>query len=71
MNPIIILGGLGILGFALMGMKKGPTYLREPNPMEPLPIDEPRPFTPGDPGDPDDPWRVEFIPGFQIPGRVA
>jgi hypothetical protein len=25
MNPLLVIGGLGILGFALMGLKKKPT----------------------------------------------
>ena len=71
MNPLLIFGGLGILGFALMGLKKKPTYSSftsfEPD-VVPMPM--PRPYEPS-PSDSDDPWRIASVPGFQIPGRVA
>ena len=60
MNPLLVIGGLGILGFALMGLKKKPTSTYSTYmPYEPSPSDS------------DDPWRIASVPGFAIPGRVA
>ena len=70
MNPLLILGGLGILGFALMGLKKKPTYSSF-RPYGPdIPTSPYRPYEPS-PSDSDDPWRIASVPGFAIPGRVA
>ena len=75
MNPLLIFGGLGILSFALMGMKKKSTsstfipHGPDVVPM-PMPTPTPRPWEPS-PSDSDDPWRIASVPGFQIPGRVA
>ena len=55
MNPLLIIGGLGILGFALMGYKKKTKSV--------LPD---RPRYEGSPSDPDDPWRL-----MRVPGRLA
>ena len=57
MNPLLILGGLGILGFVLMGYKKKPAW----TPVPYLP-------TPGVP-DPNEPpaWSRLAV----VPGRIA
>ena len=60
MNPLLVIGGLGILGFALMGLKKKPTYRGTP-------YDPTIPTAPYDP----DVGRIASVPGFAIPGRVA
>ena len=74
MNPLLIFGGLGILGFALMGLKKkrtSSTFI----PFAPDVPTAPRgtPYDPTIPTAPYDPdvGRIASVPGFAIPGRVA
>jgi len=60
MNPLLIIGGLGILGFVLMGYKKKPAqswvpYLPEPGPSFPQ--------------DPNEPPRLSRL--TVVPGRIA
>ena len=56
MNPLLIIGGLGILGFVLMGYKKKPAWT-------------PVPYIPGTPYDPNEPpaWSRLTV----VPGRIA
>ena len=72
MNPLLVIGGLGILGFALMSLKKKPTSTSSTYiPFGPdIPTSPYRPYE-SSPSYSDDPWRIASVPGFTIPGRIA
>ena len=61
MNPLLIIGGLGILGFVLMGYKKKPAQSWVPY----------LPELPGEPPitDPNEPPRWSRL--TVVPGRIA
>ena len=52
MNPLLLIGGLGILAFALMASSMKPTTTQ-------------RPYE-GSPSDPDDPWRLQWTPSGTV-----
>ena len=56
MNPLILFGGLALIGFMVASQSQADASDNGSDD-----DDEPRPFNPGDPGEPDDPWRMEQI----------